>query len=275
MADRESPCPIEALMTTTFDDSDSPAHLRFNHGPELPSRQSRWLRGIGGTIMGLSLAVAFAPLFFATDVSSKETTTYLLCLATVLVLDVSLAAIIITWRNVASSRLGEWQFTVDGFQSSHYRNLILGGGMHTLSLFVLWIPLLMKEKPDVPLNGFLPFVAMAGFGALASVPWLVQFFLHVKGHDLEVHEEGMMIGGFYPCRWNRILSYTIWDDAASLIVFDIRGRGPVEVFMAPSDRKILVEELRRQVGPPKREGRSDDLPDDDRNGQFGNLSVFR
>ncbi|WDI43153.1 hypothetical protein [Bremerella sp. P1] len=262
-------------MTNPSNESDSPSHLRFNHGSEEPSRQARWLRGIGGIIMGLSLGVAFAPLFFTADVSSAETTTYLLCLVTVLVLDASLVALIITWRSVASSRLGEWQFTVDGFQSSLYRNLLLGGGMHTLSLFLLWIPLLMEKKPDLPLNGFLPFVVMAGFGALASMPWLVQFFLNTKGHDLEVHEEGMMIGGFYPCRWNRILSYTVWDDAASLIAFDIRGRGPVEVFMAPSDRKILVEELRRHVGPPKREGRSDDLPDDDHNGQFGNLTVFR
>lgn len=262
-------------MTTPFDESDSPTHLPINPGSEVPSRQARWLRGIGGIIMGLSLVVAFAPLFFTADVSSGETTTYLLCLVTVLVLDGSLVAVIVTWRNVALSRLGDWQFTVDGFQSSQYRNLLLGGGMHTLSLFLLWIPLLMKEKPDVPLNGFLPFVVMAGFGALASMPWLVQFFLNVKGHDLEVHEEGMMIGGFYPCRFSRILSYTVWDDAASLVVFDIGGRGPVEVFMAPSDRKILVVELRRHVGPPKREGRSDDLPDDDQNGQFGNLSVFR
>jgi len=262
-------------MTNSFDENDSPTHLRINQSPDEPSRQVRWLRGIGGVVMGLSLTVAFAPLFFTADVSSVEITTYLLCLGTVLVLDISLVAVIVTWRNVASSRLGEWQFTVDGFQSSLYRNLILGGGMHTLSLFLLWIPLLMEEKPETPLNGFLPFVVIAGFGALASMPWLVQFFLSVKGHDLEVHEEGMMIGGFYPCRWNRILNYTVWDDAASLIVFNIRRRGPVEVFMAPGDRKILVEELRRHVGPPLREGRSDDLPDDDQNGQFGNLSVFR
>jgi len=262
-------------MTKPIDESESPSHLQFNHGTEVPSRQARWLRGIGGIIMGSSLAVAFAPLFFATDVASQETTTYLLCLVTVLVLDGSLAAVIVTWRNVACSRLGEWQFTVDGFQSSLYRNLLLGGGMHTLSLFLLWIPLLVKERPAAPLNGFLPFVVIAGFGAMASMPWLVQFFLNIKGHDLEVYEEGMMIGGFYPCRFNRIVSYCVWDDAASLIAFEIRGRGPVEVFMAPSDRKILVEELRRQVGPPQREGRSDDLPDDDQNGQFGNLSVFR
>ncbi|MBA2117009.1 hypothetical protein [Bremerella alba] len=262
-------------MTNPFDESDSPTHLRINQSPEVLPRQAQWLRGIGGVMVGLSLIVAFAPLFFAADVSSIETTSYLLCLVTVLVLDGSLVAVLITWRTVAMSRLGEWQFTIEGFQSSHYRNLLLGGGMHTVSLFLLWIPLLMQDKPNTPLNGFLPFVAMAGFGALASMPWLVQFFLNVKGHDLEVHEEGMMIGGFFPCRFNRIRSYNVWEDAASLVVFDIRGRGPVEVFMPPNDRKLLVAELRRHVGPPQREGRSEDLSDDNHKGQFGNLSVFR
>ncbi|MFA8017784.1 hypothetical protein [Bremerella cremea] len=262
-------------MTSRFDESGSSENLRINQDPDLPSRQARWLRGIGGIVLGLSVAVACAPLFFSTDVSSSETTTYLLMLVSVLALDLCFVALILTWRNMAAGRLGEWQFTVDGFQSSLYRNLILGGGLHTVAIFVLWIPLVLGRDKDNGEVTFTPFVVMATFGALASIPWLVQFFLNVKGHDLEVHEEGMMIGGFYPCRWNRIQSYSVWDDAASLVSFDISGRGPIEVFMAPGDRKILVEELRRHVGPPEREGRSDDLPDDDHNGQFGNLSVFR
>ncbi len=262
-------------MTDRFDENDSPTHLRINQAPDVPSRQLRWLRGLGAAVVALSLVVAFGPLFFASDVTSTETTTYFLCLAGVAVLDVGLMAVIITWRNVAASRLGEWQFTIDGFQSSLFRNLLLGGGLHMLSIFLLWIPLLRENDPPLPLNGFLPFAVMSGFGALASIPWLVQYFLNVKGHDLEVHEEGLMVGGFYPCRWNRILGYTVWEDAATLVVLDIRGRGPVEVFMAPGDRKMLVEELRKHVGPPKREGRSDDLPDDNGDNQFGNLSVFR
>ncbi|MBI1247566.1 hypothetical protein GC197_06925 [bacterium] len=261
-------------MTTPADDPNWPAYLRINQDDDSPNRPRILLRTMGVLLAAASLAIAVAPLFFP-NVSSSMLTAYLLCLAFIVGLDVCFVGLLLTWRTITRSRLGEWVITIESFQSSIYRNLLLGGGLHIVSIFLLWIPLLSKRDPNPSLQSLGLFVVLSAMGALAAMPWLVQFFLNIRGNDLEVHEEGMMIGGFYPCRWNRIVQYSVWDDAASLVVLDIRGRGPVEVFMAPGDRKILVEILKEHVGPPTREGRSDDLPDDHQQGQFGNLSVFR
>ena len=119
------------------------------------------------------------------------------------------------------------------------------------------------------------FMVLSGCSAVISVPWLVQLLINVKGNDLEVHEEGVIIGGFYPCRWQQITSYHVWQDACSYITFHIRGRGPVEVFMSPIDCQLLCEVLAAHVGPPASQGRSSDYPDDRQSGQYGQLTIVR
>lgn len=236
-----------------------------------------WMR-LWGTMLGLvSLIIGFLPLVLVDQTAGEKTTAYFLSLVVIIVLDLALAGVILTWRHYARQKLGELMFWIDGFQSSLYRNLVLGGALHTLALFLLWIPLLDGERvaADTPVTGFLPFVGLAGFGALASTPWLVQFFLNVKGSDLEVHEEGLMIGGFYPCRWDRIVRYSIWEDECSLVVIEIRGRGPVEVFMAPVDQQSLLAVLQKQVGPPSSVGRSEDVPENHYPARRDGFSVIR
>lgn len=262
-------------MSHPSDHSDSPSHLRIDDGSSPVSPRPRGLRILAAFIAGVVLLLAIIPFVVSFPATSQQAITYALGLAMVLLIDLGFAAVLLTWRSVARSKLGEWQFTVDGFQSSLYRNLILGGTMQCVAIFVLWLPLLIDAADKNSNVGFALFMTMSGVAALASTPWIVQFVVNVKGHDLEVHDEGLMIGGFYPCRWERIVSYHVWDDACSLITFDIRGRGPVEVFMSPIDRQLLCEELEAHIGPPASEGRSNDLPNDQQPGQFGQLSIFR
>lgn len=262
-------------MSHPSDHSDSPSHLRIDDGSSPAPPQPRGLRILATFLAGFALLLSIVPFAVSFPETSNQAITYALGLGMVMLLDLGFAAILLTWRSVARGKLGEWQFTIDAFQSSLFRNLILGGAMQCVAIFLLWLPLLTKGVAQNSNIGFALFMTLSAFSALASTPLLVQFLVNVKGHDLEVHDEGLMIGGFYPCRWEQIASYHVWDDACSLITFDIRGRGPIEVFMSPIDRQLLCEELEAHVGPPSSQGKSTDLPNDNHPGQFGQLSIFR
>ncbi|PQO46118.1 hypothetical protein C5Y93_11130 [Blastopirellula marina] len=226
--------------------------------------------------MGIfAVLVAASPLIFSFTDHANRMTGYLIGLSVVVGLDVGVTAVILTWRSVIRSRLGEWQFTVDSYQSSMLRSLLLGSGMHLLALFSLWLPLLATGEGKQSSAPFAVCLTLASFAALTSLPWLVQFALNVKGHDLEVHQEGLLMGGFFPCRWQQIVAYQIWEDECALVSIEIRGRGPCEVFMSQIDRKMLVEVLQEHVGPPSSLGRSEDLPDNRHKGPPTGLTIFR
>ncbi|RCS41477.1 hypothetical protein DTL42_23270 [Bremerella cremea] len=261
-------------MSSPSDHPDSSSHLRIEDGSSSASPQQRRLRLLGTAVLGAALLLAILP-FFITSAKPSQIVTFALGLGMIALLDLGFGAILLAWRSTAGSRLGEWQFTVEGFQSSQFRNLIFSGTMQCVAIFLLWLPLLGEADAKNSSSGLVLFMVLSGFSAVASVPWLVQLLVNVKGHDLEVHAEGLMIGGFYPCRWQRITSYHVWQDACSYITFHIRGRGPVEVFMSPIDCKLLCEVLEKQVGPPASQGRSSDYPDGRQAGQFGQLSIFQ
>lgn len=262
-------------MSHPPDQSDSPSHLRIDDDSSPISPQQRWLRVLGGVFAVAALIFALLPFLIGLPKTTNQAVTYALGLVMVALIDAGFSAILLTWRNVTCSKLGQWEFTVEGYQSSLFRNLILGGGMQCVAILALWLPLLAADEADNTNVSLAVFMIMAAFSALASTPWLIQYFLKIKGHDLEVYEEGLMIGGFYPCRWERIIGYHVWEDECSFITFDIRGRAPFEVFLSPIDQKLLCETLKEHVGPPTSQGRSSDLPHHNRPGPPGQLSIFR
>lgn len=259
-------------MSQPPDNSDSPSHLRISDNVAASPHGDRL--NILAVAMGvLAVLIAIAPLFFPTQPDANHIGEYLLSLGAIIGLDLSLIAVALTWRNVFRSRLGEWQFTIEGYQSSRLRNLLLGGGLQLMSLLFVWIPFLPTDNEGGPPLGI--FIVLSSLAGMASIPWLIQFALRVKAHDLEVHEEGIMIGGFFPCRWQKIASYQVWEDACTFISMDIRGRGPFETFIAPHDRKLLLKELEQHVGPPTSTGRTDDLPPIDPRRQADPFQIFR
>jgi hypothetical protein len=209
---------------------------------------------------------------------ASRVSAYVMAVGLVLTLDGLMVVCLLGWRWIHLNSLGEYRYTAAAYEGSLPRNMILGGGMHLVGLMLLWLPLFQPNIP-APVGGILgpmiPFMVLAGMTSLAAIPWLLQFALGICPNTLECHENGMLMGAFYPVPWSKISSYSLWEDECSMITFRLGGRGPLEVFMSSDDRAQLVETLEQEVGPPQSIGGRVLAPREDNGPQTDTFSIFR
>jgi len=266
-------------MPHPSEDNDPQNQLRISDPTELvENREDRWLRRIG-LVFAFTLAIAAAiPLVVVSDWAGEKTSHYIAGLTCISIVDIAMLGLLSAWRFYARGRMGNLLLVIESFQSSAARSLAITVSLHVMALFLLWIPFFLEIKvgdAEAPPNHYSVFVLFAGLIVLIGSPWLVQILLGIRGHDVEVFDEGVLLGGFFPCRWKQISAYSVWDDESVLITFDMRGRAPVNVFMATVDRDLLRPVLEKYVGPPRHEGRSVLPPNRGQDDQRQRLSVFR
>jgi len=266
-------------MPLSSEENDPPHQLRISEPTDIvENREDRWLRWIGFFLAIAAVIVAAVPLVVVQDLASEKTSYYIVGLACIGMVDFAMLGLLSAWRFYAHGRMGNLLFTIESFQSSGARSLAISFSLHALAVLLLWIPFFIEidiVNAEAPASSFSVFSLFAGLIVLVGSPWLVQILLGLRGHDVEVFDEGLLFGGFFPCRWKQISAYSVWDDESVLITFDIRGRAPVNVFLASVDRDQIRPILEEHIGPARHEGRSVLPPGRGHDDQRQRLSVFR
>jgi len=265
-------------MTDSSPDENPPhLHLTDFDLSNRPATTPRQLGGIAG-LLAVMLVVVCLPIALVPEAAADRVSAYVWAAGIVLALDLILVIGLLFWRTIQFGWLGEYRFTVEAYEGSLPRNMLLGGGMHLVGLMLLWVPLFNPEMP-VPFPGalgpMLPFMVLAGMTAVAAAPWILQFAMGICPNTLECHEEGMLIGALFPCRWSKISSYSLWEDDCSMVTFQLKKRGPLEVFMSTDDRALLVRHLEQVVGPPTSIGGRPLEPNQDNGPKADSFSIFR
>ncbi|MEX0792747.1 MAG: hypothetical protein WD045_06395 [Pirellulaceae bacterium] len=265
-------------MTNSSPDEDPP-HLRLTEfdSSNRPATAPRQLAGFAG-LLAVMLVVACLPIALVPEAAAGRVAAYAWGVGIVLGLDLLLVIGLLFWRTIQFGWLGEHRFTVEAYEGSLPRNMVLGGGMHLMGLMLLWVPLFNAEMPapfEGDLGPMIPFMVLAGMTTLAAAPWILQFALGICSNTLECHEEGMLIGALFPCRWSKISSYSLWEDDCSMVTFQLKKRGSLEVFMSTDDRAQLVRQLEQVVGPPTSIGGRPLEPDQENGPKADTFSIFR